>query len=99
MHMDVNWSRIARPSRAFGVVATRISELHHRLCPVASCVQVGIADADEFMRAAPFARRADDMHVVAAVEDGVEAVALADSGAIDVVLLELDMPNMGGLAA
>jgi hypothetical protein len=55
-------------------VATRISELHH--CPVASCVQVGIADADEFMRAAPFARRADDMHVVAAVEDGSRRLRL-----------------------
>jgi DNA-binding NarL/FixJ family response regulator len=66
-----------------------------------SCIKVGIADDDEFIRAMlrRLVGRAQDMQVVAAVEDGAEAVALADTGAINVLILDLEMPKMGGLEA
>jgi DNA-binding NarL/FixJ family response regulator len=66
-----------------------------------SRIQVGIADDDEFIREMlrRLVGRAQDMQVVATVEDGAEAVALADTGAIQVLILDLEMPKMGGLEA
>lgn len=64
-------------------------------------IRVGIADDDEIIRATLglFLSRAQDVELVAAVNDGAEAVALAGSGAIQVLILDLDMPNVSGLEA
>ncbi|MBK6008653.1 response regulator transcription factor [Ramlibacter ginsenosidimutans] len=62
---------------------------------------VAIADDDAFIRTTVgyVLRRAQDLHVVATVNDGSEAVALAVTGEIQVLVLDLDMPNMDGREA
>ena len=44
-------------------------------------------------------RHADDIEVVGEAEDGVQAVGLVDEVAADVVLMDIRMPRMDGLAA
>ena len=41
----------------------------------------------------------DDLRVVGSAADGEEAVALVESGAPDVVLMDLSMPGIGGIEA
>jgi DNA-binding NarL/FixJ family response regulator len=43
--------------------------------------------------------KSPDLYVVAAVEDGEHAVRLARSGHIDVLVLDVEMPNMSGAEA
>ena len=61
-------------------------------------IKVGIADDDHFVRAAltRSLRSFPDLVVVAAVEDGRPALEMAQSGAIDVLLLDIEMPGMDG---
>src|SRR3954470_3599578 len=64
-------------------------------------IRVGIADDDSFIRTSliRLINTEADCRVVGAVDDGEPAVALAQSGAIDVLLLDLEMPRMNGVEA
>ena len=64
-------------------------------------IRVGIADDDEVIRHVlkHGLGKSDDIHVVAAVEDGKAAVALAQTGQIDVLVLDVKMPVMNGSEA
>src|SRR4051794_22691444 len=64
-------------------------------------IRVGIADDDSFIRTAltRLINTEADLRVVRAVEDGAPAVALAQSGAIDILILDLEMPTMNGVEA
>jgi DNA-binding NarL/FixJ family response regulator len=64
-------------------------------------IRVAIADDDEVIRKviSHFFGQCPDVIVVAAVEDGRAAVQLASEGRIDVLILDLDMPGMGGAEA
>jgi DNA-binding NarL/FixJ family response regulator len=65
------------------------------------CIRVGIADDDEFVRVLLTGAlgKSAQVQVVAAVENGEEAVELASSGQIDVLLLDVEMPRMSGAKA
>lgn len=64
-------------------------------------IRVGIADDDPVVRftLAHALNRYEDLCVVAAVEDGAEGVRLAQGGALDVLVLDLNMPVMDGWEA
>ena len=64
-------------------------------------VRVGIADDNPFIRIllTRLINSEAAFQVVGAVDDGAPAVALARSGAIDVLLLDLEMPTMNGVEA
>jgi DNA-binding NarL/FixJ family response regulator len=64
-------------------------------------IRVGIADDDEFVRIflSRSLSRLPGLHVVAAVEDGEAAVRLTQTGHIDVLVLDLEMPIMPGTEA
>jgi DNA-binding NarL/FixJ family response regulator len=66
-----------------------------------STVAVLIVDDDPLVRAglAMMLGGAPDIRVVAAASDGTEALALVDRHAPDVVLMDIRMPAMDGLAA
>jgi DNA-binding NarL/FixJ family response regulator len=68
---------------------------------VQDAIRIGIADDDAFMRVflSRSLARSPEFHVVAAVGDGFAAVRLAQSGRIDVLLLDLEMPGMSGAVA
>jgi two-component system, NarL family, invasion response regulator UvrY len=61
-------------------------------------IRVGIADDDPIigitLRAA--LKKVTTVQVVAVVEDGAAAVQLAQSGAIDLLVLDMEMPAMTG---
>ena len=64
-------------------------------------LRVGIADDDETIRFAltRLLRAASDIDVIAAVSDGRAAVGIAQTGRIDVLVLDLEMPVMDGREA
>src|SRR4051812_43866002 len=64
-------------------------------------IRVGIADDNRFIRTSltRLINTEVDFRVVGAVGDGEPAVALAQSGDIDILLLDLDMPEMSGVEA
>lgn len=64
-------------------------------------IRVGIADDDEVVRQVLIRvfDKAADLCVVAAVENGKQAVQLAASGQIDVLVLDVEMPVMTGAQA
>lgn len=64
-------------------------------------IRVGIADDDELMRQVLIRaiEKSADLCVVAAVENGKQAVQLATSGQIDVLVLDVEMPVMTGAQA
>jgi DNA-binding NarL/FixJ family response regulator len=64
-------------------------------------VRVLVADDHQLMREGTAALLAVDerLEVVALARDGREAIALAEARAPDVVLLDLNMPEVGGLEA
>ena len=64
-------------------------------------VRVLVADDHQLMREGTAALLAADerIEVVALARDGREAIALAGRRAPDVVVLDLNMPNVGGLEA
>jgi DNA-binding NarL/FixJ family response regulator len=64
-------------------------------------VRVLVADDHQLMREGTAALLAvdDRLEVVALARDGREAIALAEARAPDVVLLDLNMPEVGGLEA
>lgn len=66
-----------------------------------SRIRVGIADDDDFMctMLGHLFRRAEDAHLVATARNGLEAVALAGTGTVQVLILDLDMPIMNGFEA
>jgi DNA-binding NarL/FixJ family response regulator len=66
-----------------------------------SAVGVLIVDDDPLVRAglAMMLRGAPDIHVVAEAGDGSEVLAMVDRYAPDVVLMDIRMPAMDGLAA
>jgi DNA-binding NarL/FixJ family response regulator len=66
-----------------------------------SAVGVLIVDDDPLVRAglAMMLRGAPDIHVVAEAGDGSEVLAMVDRHAPDVVLMDIRMPAMDGLAA
>lgn len=61
-------------------------------------IRVGVADDDELLRIiiSRFLGSVSDLIVVAVVGDGEAAVQLAASGAIDVLILDVEMPGMDG---
>lgn len=65
------------------------------------CIRVGIADDDEIIRVVLIRAlgTSEDLRVVAAVANGEEAVHLASSGRIDVLVLDVEMPGMTGAQA
>jgi DNA-binding NarL/FixJ family response regulator len=64
-------------------------------------IRLAIVDDDPFVRSglAMLVRGAHDIEVVAEAADGVEAVAIADAHAPDVVLMDIRMPRVDGLLA
>ena len=61
-----------------------------------TCIRVGIADDDEFVRILLTGAlgKSAQVRVVAAIENGEEAVELASSGQIDVLLLDVESPPL-----
>ena len=61
-------------------------------------IRVGIADDDELIRliVSALLSKSEDLQVMAAVEDGEAAVQLALTGTIDVLLMDIEMPNVTG---
>lgn len=64
-------------------------------------IRVGIADDDPVVRATLHHAlgKSTDVQVVGVVEDGAAAVLLAQTGEVDVLVLDLDMPKMSGREA
>ncbi|HEY6797533.1 MAG TPA: response regulator transcription factor [Kineosporiaceae bacterium] len=64
-------------------------------------IRVLLADDEGLLRAGVrmILKHAGDISVVAEAEDGHDAVHLASSGGVDVVLMDIRMPGMDGLAA
>jgi two-component system response regulator DegU len=64
-------------------------------------IRVLIVDDHAFVRSAlrDLLSTTDDIRVVGACVDGAEVVSTAADSAPDVVLMDLDMPNMSGLEA
>lgn len=64
-------------------------------------IKILIADDHKLVREA-FRKQIetqDDMKVIAKAEDGVEAVRLAQEVSPDVILMDINMPNMDGIQA
>lgn len=61
-------------------------------------IRVGIADDDETVRLVltSVLSQRKEIQLAATVEDGAAAVQLARSGAVDVLVMDLEMPNMTG---
>jgi DNA-binding NarL/FixJ family response regulator len=61
-------------------------------------IKVGIADDDEMvcLTLRRLLGRSADIQVVATVDDGGAAVFLAQTGAIDVLIMDWEMPTMNG---
>jgi two-component system, NarL family, invasion response regulator UvrY len=66
-----------------------------------NAIRVGIADDDEVIRLtlARVLATVPELKVVASVDRAAPAVALAQSGGVDVLVLDLEMPGMGGFEA
>jgi YesN/AraC family two-component response regulator len=64
-------------------------------------IRVVLADDEALLRSGVrmILKHADDILVVAEAENGHDAVRLARSESADVVLMDIRMPGMGGLAA
>lgn len=66
-----------------------------------SAIRVLIVDDDDVARAAltEYMAAADDIVVVGVCRDGAAALEFAAEGQVDVVLMDIDMPRMDGIAA
>lgn len=86
---------------AEGNVGRVLLERPDRLAAMPHRIRVGITDDDDAVRLTlnRALSRAADVELVAAVGDGEPAVSLAQSGSIDVLILDLEMPNVSGLEA
>ena len=64
-------------------------------------IRVGLADDQALIRTGltTMIGYADDMALVGEAEDGVQAVELARTGALDVLLMDIRMPNLDGIEA
>lgn len=69
--------------------------------PRSGTVTVGLADDQQLVRAgfAMVLDSQDDVEVVWQAADGVEAVELAGSQPVDVIFMDVQMPNLDGIAA
>jgi DNA-binding NarL/FixJ family response regulator len=61
--------------------------------------RVLIVDDDPLVRASLRAVLADDLEVVGEARDGLEALSLASPGAVDLIVMDVSMPQVSGVAA